>query len=215
MASSTFAFEQPAHPAFRRLPRLRLGPWLLTFGTITWVVLYVALGWRLSERGVDLGRPADLWMILAAIVLGVAVALGWGRTVTGLLRKRPRGVWPALRLDQLQVLTPSQFEAYVGYQLFTRYGYRVNNTRDVKDGGVDLLVTDPYGQQAIVQCKRYRGTVGEPTVRDLYGTMIHFGAAYAYLVTASSISQEAREWAANKPIELIDGARLVELSKST
>ena len=111
-------------------------------------------------------------------------------------------------------MTPSQFEAYVAYRLFERRGYRVNNVRDTKDGGIDIVVTDEWGQQAIVQCKRYRGTVGAPIVRDLYGTMIHSGVGYAYLVTNSNFSDEARQWAAGKPIELIDGRRLVELSQA-
>ncbi len=65
-----------------------------------------------------------------------------------------------------------------------------------------------------MQCKRYRGTVGAPIVRDLYGTMVHHGAGYAYLVTNSTFSEEARIWAAGKPIELIDGRRLVDLSQA-
>ena len=64
------------------------------------------------------------------------------------------------------------------------------------------------------RCKRYRGTVGEAVVRDLYGTMMHASATYAYLVTTGAISDEARRWALGKPIQLIDGPQLVELTKS-
>ena len=99
-------------------------------------------------------------------------------------------------------------------RLFVRKGYSANNTRDVKDGGIDVLVTDRFGQTAVVQCKRYKGTVGEPIVRDLYGTMIGNGASYAYLVTTGSISDEAQRWAAGKPIALIDGRQLVELARA-
>ncbi|MCB0184952.1 MAG: restriction endonuclease, partial [Caldilineaceae bacterium] len=63
----------------------------------------------------------------------------------------------------------------------------------------DILVTDPDGYDAVVQCKRYRGTVGSPTVRELYGTMVHSGVTRAFLVTSGTISDDACKWAADKP----------------
>ena len=56
------------------------------------------------------------------------------------------------------------------------------------------------------------GAVGTPVVRDLYGTMIHSGAVSGYLVTSGRISSDARAWASNKPIELIDGAEVERLA---
>ena len=73
---------------------------------------------------------------------------------------------------------------------------------------------DRFGNLAVVQCKRYRGTVGAATLRDLYGTMLHTGATHAYLVTSGRISRDAREWVRGKPIGLIDGARLVKLAEA-
>jgi restriction system protein len=211
MAQSVFAFEQPS---LRKFGRPRLSPWLLVFGAIVWMLLYAGIGWRFWTRGVHLAQPVDAALLFATVALGVAVMLGW-RSAWAKLRYDLRpGHWPALSLAQIRELTPSQFEAYVAYRLFARRGYAVDNIRDTKDGGIDILVTDRQGQQAIVQCKRYRGTVGAPIVRDLYGTMIHHGAAYAYLVTNSTFSEEARIWAKGKPIELIDGRRLVQLSQA-
>jgi restriction system protein len=211
MAQSVFAFEQPV---FRKLPRAHVSGWLLVFGAATWLILYAGLGWRLWTRGIHLSNALDVSLLVTCITLGVAVAVGWRRAWFNFRRELLRGRWPALSLAQMIELTPQQFEAYVAYRLFERKGYRVDNIRDTKDGGIDILVTDGLGQQAIVQCKRYRGTVGAPIVRDLYGTMVHHGAAYAYLVTNSTFSEEARIWAAGKPIELIDGRCLVELSKA-
>ena len=85
---------------------------------------------------------------------------------------------------------------------------------DTKDGGVDVLLTDDRGRQAVVQCKRYRQNVGEPIVRDLYGTMIHAGATHAFLITTAGFTLEAKRWAVGKPITLIDGKRLVELASA-
>jgi restriction system protein len=151
---------------------------------------------------------------IACIVIGIPLALGWWSALQRWRARFQNNQWPALSLEQLHQLTPSQFEAYVAQRLFARQGYLTDNTRDTKDGGVDIIVTDAQGRQAIVQCKLYRDVVGEPIVRDLYGTMIHNHAYVAYLVTNSRISLDARRWAAGKPIVLIDGPQLVELSKA-
>ena len=89
--------------------------------------------------------------------------------------------------------------------LFQLLGYRVKNTQLVADHGIDLLVSGPEARYGVVQCKRYRGTVGEPTVRDLYGTLMHENSDHGWLVTTGGISRQAREWATGKPIDLWDG----------
>jgi restriction system protein len=95
--------------------------------------------------------------------------------------------------------------------LFQSRGYHVVNTPDTADHGIDLLLIDPLGQKGVAQCKRYVSTVGESVVRDLYGTVLHESAALGYLITTAKISQPARLWAQGKPLELIDGDRLVRL----
>jgi restriction system protein len=144
----------------------------------------------------------------------VSVAVLWWFVARRWLARFRPNRWRALTLDQMLELTPAQFEQYVAERIFARQGYRAINTPDVKDGGVDIILYDAEGRQMIVQCKRYRSTVGEETVRDLYGALIHSGAEYAFLVTTGSISQPARVWAADKPIDLIDGPQLVALARS-
>jgi restriction system protein len=80
------------------------------------------------------------------------------------------------------------------------------------DHGVDLELSGAGGRRAIVQCKRYRDTVGEEVVRGLFGTMLHETAHHAFLVTTADISEAARSWAAGKPMTLIDGTTLVEIA---
>jgi restriction system protein len=148
------------------------------------------------------------------IVSGVIVALIWFELLRHWGRQVQPFTWRALSIDQMLDLTPAQFEEYVAQRIFARQGYTVRNTPDTGDGGVDVLLTDRNGRIAVVQCKRYRSTVGEEIVRDLYGTMMHSGADRAFLVTTSAISPAAWRWAAGKPIELIDGARLVQLGRA-
>jgi restriction system protein len=77
--------------------------------------------------------------------------------------------------------------------------------------GVDVMLTKENGQRAVVQCKRYRHTVGPDIVRELFGTMVHERVHHAFLVTTADISDGARDWAADKPLTLIDGTLLVQI----
>jgi restriction system protein len=109
-------------------------------------------------------------------------------------------------------LEPAEFEAWTA-MLFQLMGYRVTDTKTVGDHGIDLVVNDGRLRLGLVQCKRYRGTVGEGTVRDLYGTMMHERAGFAWLATTGAVSRQAREWAQGKPMELWDGKQMEELAR--
>jgi restriction system protein len=201
----------------RAVPKQRRIPWLawLIVLTLLWPLIYgpliyvCASGWR----------PPWLWLRQFLLALfGVHTALlvlGWGGQ--WLRREWQRQAeqrrFEATRtLEQLLALSPGEFEDWTA-AFFERYDYQVRNTPDTADHGIDLMVTSPRGERAVVQCKRYRGTVGEPVVRDLYGTMLHTGADLGFLVTTGSISRAARAWAQGKPLELIDGDQLVRLAE--
>lgn len=117
-----------------------------------------------------------------------------------------------MRLSKLQAMDPIAFERYVG-SLFAKRGYRVEDTRASADEGIDLIVRQGR-RMAVVQCKRYQGSVGQPVVRDLYGVMLHTGAVEAYLVTTGTVTAAARRWAEGKPIHLVDQHRLVEWART-
>jgi restriction system protein len=207
LAFRTYHFRPPA---WRSPAALQLQTVVLSAGTVVWLALYGWLAVRLWQVGPMGAGWIEAGAALLAVGIGVAVVLGWWRALRRWRAQLGRGAWPALSLEQVMRLSPSEFEEYVSRRIFERQGYSVLNTRDVKDNGIDILVTDAH----VVQCKRYRGTVGEPIVRDLYGTMIHNHAAMAYLITTGSISDAARRWAMGKPIGLIDGTQLVELARA-
>ncbi len=118
-----------------------------------------------------------------------------------------------LTIEDMVSLNPTAFETYVA-TLFRQKGYRVKHRGRRGDRGVDLELTDGSGRRAIVQCKRYRHTVGPDIIRELYGTMIHERVHHAYLVTTADISSAAREWAGYKPMTLIDGPTLIKIAAS-
>ncbi len=114
-------------------------------------------------------------------------------------------------LDQLHALSPTEFEEYVA-QLFRKKGYKVELRGRSGDKGVDLELRQAGGRRAIVQCKRYRRPVGPEVVRELFGTLVHERVSHAFLVTTADISHSARVWAQDKPITLIDGNLLAQVS---
>lgn len=86
-------------------------------------------------------------------------------------------------------------------------GYTVEVTGGLDDGGIDLIVKKDR-KTSFVQCKKYQTSkVGLSMVRDFYGAMnanLNFEAGY--FITTGMFTLEARHFADDKPIELIDGA---------
>lgn len=160
------------------------------------------------------------WAAALPAVLGDALTLLEGAAavtllvLAGLLAwQRLRAPRQALTVDDLYALSPAAFERYVA-GLFRRRGYKVRVRGGSGDHGVDLELSRGDGRRAIVQCKRYRNTIGPDVVRELLGTMIHEQVQHAFLVTTADISPSAREWAQTKPMTLIDGKALVALAKA-
>ena len=113
----------------------------------------------------------------------------------------------------LMDLNPFEFENLVG-NLFAQLGLETKLTRSSRDGGVDVVAFDlrpVLGGKVVIQAKRWKNTVGVSAVRDLYGTMMNEGANKGILVTTSGYGPDAFEFAKDKPIELMDGGRLLYL----
>jgi restriction system protein len=113
-------------------------------------------------------------------------------------------------VDQLNALHPTEFEKLV-QAIYRELGYSARHNGQAGDHGVDLDVRTPTGERWVVQCKRWRGSVGEATVRELFGTLLHEGADRAVLVTSADITPPAEAWARGKPIDLVDGPALLRM----
>lgn len=111
--------------------------------------------------------------------------------------------------EYLKSMDPREFEILV-CQLFEAQNYEVRLTQYVGDGGIDgYLYKD--SKIILLQCKRYKGSVGEPAVRDLYGAMAHEKADAGYMVTTGNVSKQAKSWIGDKPIRVIELNELIEL----
>jgi restriction system protein len=96
-------------------------------------------------------------------------------------------------------------------ELYHRAGHQAKRTGATGDHGVDVVVEAKNGEKWVVQCKRWKGSVGEPVVRDFYGVVQHEKADKGILFTTGRYSTPAQQWAKGKPIALYDGNKLAEL----
>ena len=97
---------------------------------------------------------------------------------------------------------------------FAETGGEVKVTQASRDGGIDAVIFDPdplRGGKMVVQAKRYTNVVGVSAVRDLYGTLLNEGAMKGILVTTSDYGPDAYKFAADKPIQLLNGNNLLHL----
>jgi hypothetical protein len=186
-------------------------PWLWWAGAGLWLLV-----WPAATAATVSGRLLFFpWWFLVVLPLVHMLMLTWP-LLSAYLDDRRAPVARRFRrvrtLTEVLALDPDEFEVWTSL-LFQLMGYQVRNTPDVADHGIDLEVFDGEQRLGLVQCKRYRGTVGEPTVRDLYGTMMDSHAMCGWLVTTGAFSRQARDWALGKPIELWDGRQLIALAQ--
>lgn len=110
-------------------------------------------------------------------------------------------------------LTGFEFEHFVAH-LMECLGYTARVSEKSGDGGVDVIAhTDELGFQPPIikiQCKRQTGSIGEPDVSQLLGTLGE--GEFALFVTLGSYSRQARVRERNTPrLRLLDGEELVQL----
>jgi hypothetical protein len=132
----------------------------------------------------------------------------WKRTAQPFAAHQ-RTIRPWIRMSGID------FEQAIARILKVR-GIDARATKASGDGGVDVEVFGTDGRlQTIIQCKRYRSACGPALVRELYGAMQHCGAPRAMLICLGGFSLAAREFAAGKPIDLVDSKQLVEFRNGT
>lgn len=114
-------------------------------------------------------------------------------------------------LVTLRKLSWREFEGLVG-EAFRRRGYfLIEQGGNQPDGGIDLILRKD-GQLFLVQCKHWQSRqVGVSIIREQFGILSASKASTVFVVTSGTFTEEAKAFAAGKPIELIDGPMLLEL----
>jgi len=122
-------------------------------------------------------------------------------------------------LEQVKNSSPDFFEKLVLDLLVTMgYGGSVKDAAEkvgrTGDGGIDgVIKEDKLGLDVIcIQAKRWQNPVGVSVVREFVGSLLDRKAKKGVLITTSSFSSEAREYAGRVGnTVLVDGQKLTEL----
>jgi hypothetical protein len=121
----------------------------------------------------------------------------------------PAATWTASRvrsaLDQIDWF---QFEKFCA-ALLRADGFDVERKGGAQpDGGVDLVVRKGE-QSALIQCKHWRGwVVQERVVREMLGSMTHFGVKQGAIYTLKGWTKPAEQFAKAHAITLVNGDEL-------
>ena len=87
--------------------------------------------------------------------------------------------------------------------------YICENLPKTGDRGADFLA-EKNGVHYVVQTKRWKNKVGDPTIQKLVGAKAWYSADKAICVTNSDYTKPARQWE-NRGVELINGRKLDEI----
>jgi restriction system protein len=114
-------------------------------------------------------------------------------------------------IDSIRALGWREFEELVG-EAYRRQGYTVvENTTAGPDEGIDLVLKKDGGL-VLVQCKQWKSVkVGVNIVRELLGVITAKHATSGILITSGIFTQEAKNFAMDKCIDLVDGTQLLQL----
>ena len=143
----------------------------------------------------------------AAMVILAAGLIGIGkRRWKGFLLSRATG------LSALRQMSWPDFELLVG-EAYRQQGYSVSERGGRQaDGGIDLELVRG-SERVIVQCKHWLNRqVPVQRVRELLGVVTAESADRGILVATSGFTRDALEFAAGKPLQLIDGDALAKLA---
>lgn len=194
-------------------------PWRINciLAVVSFIVLHLVSG-IVPEKLTGVGQMGafaakQIWITLAMFgqyVLPFAFLLG-GLVSFIKEKKRDRLYTTAANdsgADALFNMNWQEFEMLVE-EHFRRKGYTAIRTGGQgADGGVDIILKKG-SETYLVQCKQWKAfSLGVKPVRELYGVMASMYAVGGFVVCSGKFTREAREFAQNINVELIDGTGL-------
>jgi HJR/Mrr/RecB family endonuclease len=164
------------------------------------------------------GAPHDLELVISKLSsLGkAAIALEDVTAIMAFLGLSVSAASGGSHFTKMAELSGVEFEHAIA-GLLERMGFCAQTTKATGDGGIDITATlgrPITGGKYLFQCKRFASDnlVGAATVREFYGAVTaDQEAVKGILVTTSSFTAQAREFARHLRIELVDGEQLARL----
>jgi HJR/Mrr/RecB family endonuclease len=111
--------------------------------------------------------------------------------------------------EDIDQLNGYDFEDFLK-NLFSKMGYRVEQTRLSGDQGADLVVVK-FGEKKVIQAKRFGAKVGNKAVQEIMAAISLYQAQKGMVITNNYFTPAAVELADANNIELIDRDALEEL----
>jgi restriction system protein len=174
--------------------------------------IYAFLKWifpSIAGSGVFLKSLSATAQSLAGLLAAIFLALGGLSRVLALRRRRLLDL--AMSLATIRALPQRRFEQFTA-EAFQNQGYTVAQWVSTgQDCGVELVLKRG-NEKVLVQCRRWRSeSIDAVPVRELYAAMAAAQANSCVLLTTGDYSNDARQFAAGKPIRLIAGGELEKM----
>jgi restriction system protein len=169
-------------------------------------VIYLCALWFTNKESFWRGVFYGLVVLIGLLVIAV---------IAKKIRLKRGTKWLSDRelLNELRKLTPDEFERYIA-DLFCKLGYQTTVSGGPYDQGIDIIA-EKNGIKHYIQCKKFiTQEVGVGAVRDFYGAIAdQLAQAKGFFITTNKFTLEAEKFAEDKPIELIDGFKLIQYIK--
>ena len=140
--------------------------------------------------------------LLIAVLILIALAIA----IRYFAKRNPQQLTQEtdLRAHLLNVsrMSGTEFEHYMA-DVFKLLGYKVRVLGGAGDQGVDLLLRKGH-EHVAVQCKNYKGRVGNPPVQQVYAGKQHYGANQAWAVAPAGFTKGAFALARSTGVLLLD-----------
>ena len=150
--------------------------------------------------------PEAIASFITLLFCGAALGGIWFYYFVYLKEQARRQALLALDIAQVDEMSGIEFENYVE-ALFQAEGYRTETTPRSGDYGVDIIASKNK-QRIAVQCKRYKKTLDQTPVREVYAGMSKHGCTIAMVVTNRGFTKHAVELARSVGCILIDREKL-------
>lgn len=162
--------------------------------------------WALTAKGHQIVKDGSLDALAVVRFTNQKHGLGVGQEVEDVPIAETKG-WREQISEILQNMNPYAFEK-LAQRLLRECGFsEVEVTKKSGDGGIDgvgkLRINGIFSFNVAFQCKRYKGQVGAPEIRDFrgsLGTNIEKGV----LITTGVFTNAAKEEASSEGKRLID-----------
>ncbi len=157
----------------------------------------------------------SLWQVWVILIILALIKIFGEVWLPRYMKKKKFNNWTLDRdpIGKLKKRRPNDFENDIA-EIYSRLGYKTKKVGGSNDGGVDVEATKD-GIKHYIQCKKYitsKVSVGD--VRNFAGALMDkLSQGKGIFITTNIFTTEAEKYAEDKPIELVDGDKLLRLIK--